>query len=87
MSNPDLLLLLVTSLICSGTFGWNYLRTGASKNFGRAAQSWAFIGILTLAATVPLGCAVLLMLALQAPLGNIGRVLLLALLLQGQWIC
>ena len=87
VNDSDLLLLLATSIISGGTFWWNYLRTEAGRNFGRNAESGSFIRYLTAAAALPIMCAVILTFALQASaIGDLGRLLLLATLFQGQWL-
>lgn len=63
------------------------MRTGAGRNFGRTAESWAFLGYLAVAVALPLLSVVVLSIGLQIAINSIGRVFFLAILFQGQWLC
>lgn len=87
MKDLDLLLLLAISVFSGGTFWWNYLWCEAGESFGYRAQSSAFVGYLTAAAALPIICVFALTLTLQVPdTGDAGRVLMLAVILQCQWV-
>lgn len=87
MSTLDLYLVLAVSIICAGTFWCSYFRHGASQHFGRRHRSSGFIAYLAAAAALPLLCAYGFVLATQIPtLNDLGRVLVIAALLQSQWI-
>ena len=86
VNDLDLLLLLAISLLSACTFWCNYLRSEAGESLGHRAESGASVGYLTAAAALPIMCVLALTLAFQVPdIGEAGRVLMLAAILQCQW--